>query len=468
MLQKKKRKDEEMMQEGTTKRERRKAMGDAVLPDTNEMNTKTRTNSCNSRREEKMAKRGLRNKVITMMVAFAVAFTFMPMNSVNTYAASKAKKPSKPAITSMSVESSTITVKWKKAKNAKQYQVALKTYPKGWKYVKKVKKTKKNKKAYTKKGKYKVVKAKKGKYKVYRYQTIVKYKTLKGKTKSTKYSYKAPKRGTKYTLAVRALNGKKKSAWTSKSAATWNKDTLRIDGKKHTHKWEAEYKTVDEHVKVKEQVQTGTKDVEKKTGVKLVCDTCGKTLDEIDNPDASYTEDQINELVSKHRDEDSCTCESTKAEDVTETVTEPVYEEQEVDKVVSKKVKTGYTCSCHARKDLSGKVTLHQHQWKTRQKTKTGYKTVTYKKKYIECLDCNKKFINHYTDSNGNIHDYVESGNPEHWEMSNPEATAHTDWELDNNGTGSSRNVEEFYKTEKVKYDIPYNETYCDICGYIK
>ena len=45
-----------MMQEGTTKRERRKAMGDAVLPDTNEMNTKTRTNSCNSRREEKMAK----------------------------------------------------------------------------------------------------------------------------------------------------------------------------------------------------------------------------------------------------------------------------------------------------------------------------------------------------------------------------------------------------------------------------
>ena len=53
MLQKKKRKDEEMMQEGTTKRERRKAMGDAVLPDTNEMNTKTRTNSCNSRKEEK-------------------------------------------------------------------------------------------------------------------------------------------------------------------------------------------------------------------------------------------------------------------------------------------------------------------------------------------------------------------------------------------------------------------------------
>lgn len=94
-----------------------------------------------------MAKGNLRNKVITLMVAFAVAFTFMPMNSVNTYAASKAKKPSKPVITSMTVESSTITVKWKKAKNAKQYQVALKTYPKGWKYVKKVKKTKKNKKA---------------------------------------------------------------------------------------------------------------------------------------------------------------------------------------------------------------------------------------------------------------------------------------------------------------------------------
>lgn len=58
MLQKKKRKDEEMMQEGTTKRERRKAMGDAVLPDTlpdtNEMNTKTRTNSCNSRKEESL------------------------------------------------------------------------------------------------------------------------------------------------------------------------------------------------------------------------------------------------------------------------------------------------------------------------------------------------------------------------------------------------------------------------------
>ena len=178
-----------------------------------------------------MAKRNVRNKAITLMVAFAVAFTFMPMNSVNTYAASKAKKPSKPAITSMTVESSTITVKWKKAKNAKQYQVALKTYPKGWKYVKKVKKTKKNKKAYTKKGKYKVVKAKKGKYKVYRYQTLVKYKTLKGKTKSTKYSYKAPKRGTKYTLAVRSLNGKKKSAWCSKSVKTASKDAP------HVHKW---------------------------------------------------------------------------------------------------------------------------------------------------------------------------------------------------------------------------------------
>ena len=64
VLQKKKRKDEEMMQEGTTKRERRKAMGNAVLLDTNEMNTKTRTNSCNSRKEEKMARRGLRNKAI--------------------------------------------------------------------------------------------------------------------------------------------------------------------------------------------------------------------------------------------------------------------------------------------------------------------------------------------------------------------------------------------------------------------
>ena len=437
-----------MMQEGMTKRERRKAMGNAVLLDTNEMNTKNRTNSCNSRKEEKMARRGLRNKAITLMVAFAVAFTFMPMNSVNTYAASKAKKPSKPAITSMTVESSTITVKWKKAKNAKQYQVALKTYPKGWKYVKKVKKTKKNKKAYTKKGKYKVVKAKKGKYKVYRYQTIVKYKTLKGKTKSTKYSYKAPKRGTKYTLAVRSLNGKKKSAWTSKSAATWNKDTLRIDGKKHTHKWEAEYKTVDEHVKVKEQVQTGTKDVEKKTGVKLVCDTCEKTLDEIDNPDASYTEEQINALVSKHRDEDSCTCESTKAEDVTETVTEPVYEEQEVDKVVSKKVKTGYTCSCHARKDLSGKVTLHQHQWKSETVTTTVYKEEKVPHSAQRCLDCGFK-IDTRDDPDGEIfskHQYNEilAGN-----------------------TGSCT-VDEWYEVEKVPHLVSHTKIYCSECGYVK
>lgn len=70
-----------------------------------------------------------------------------------------------------------------------------------------------------------------GKYKVYRYRTIVKYKMLKGKTKSTKYSYKAPKRGTKYTLAVRALNGKKKSAWCSKSVKTASKDAP------HVHKW---------------------------------------------------------------------------------------------------------------------------------------------------------------------------------------------------------------------------------------
>ena len=51
VLQKKKRKDEEMMQEGKTNRERRTAMEDAVLPDTNEMNTKTRTNSCNRKEE---------------------------------------------------------------------------------------------------------------------------------------------------------------------------------------------------------------------------------------------------------------------------------------------------------------------------------------------------------------------------------------------------------------------------------
>lgn len=159
-----------------------------------------------------------KKKLTCGLIAGAMAVTMiLPVSSMDTYAASKKKAPKAPTKVSMSVSNQNMTLKWNKGKNAKSYQVAIRTSGKGWKYMKKVKKTSANKKKYTKKMKYKVAKSGK-KYKVYKYQTIYRYKTVKKSTKAKSYTYKAPKAGTYYTLAVRSMNGKKASSWKAKTA----------------------------------------------------------------------------------------------------------------------------------------------------------------------------------------------------------------------------------------------------------
>ena len=94
-------------------------------------------------------KSSLMSKFMVLLLAFAVVFTYsvMPMNQA--YAAS-AKKPAKVKISSVKATSaSAIKVTWKKAKNAKKYQVYMATKKTG-KY-KKVATVKASKKTYTKK-----------------------------------------------------------------------------------------------------------------------------------------------------------------------------------------------------------------------------------------------------------------------------------------------------------------------------
>ena len=68
-------------------------------------------------------KSSLMSKFMVLLLAFAVVFTYsvMPMNQA--YAAS-AKKPAKVTIkTAKAASASSVKVTWKKAKNAKKYQV---------------------------------------------------------------------------------------------------------------------------------------------------------------------------------------------------------------------------------------------------------------------------------------------------------------------------------------------------------
>ena len=130
-----------------------------------------------------MTKRtSLMSKVMVIMLALAVVFTYsvMPMNQV--YAAS-AKKPAQVKILKVSAASSSaIKVTWKKAKNAKKYQVYMAT---------------------SKKGKYKKV------------------ATLKASKRA--YTKKSLKAGKKYYFKVRALNGKKYGKFSAVKAATTKK-----------------------------------------------------------------------------------------------------------------------------------------------------------------------------------------------------------------------------------------------------
>ncbi len=80
----------------------------------------------------------------------------MPLVDGQSYAASK--KPATPKIISAWIDGTSVEINWSKAKNAKKYQIAIRSAGKTWVKIKTVKKSKKNKKKYTKKKKYKVVK----------------------------------------------------------------------------------------------------------------------------------------------------------------------------------------------------------------------------------------------------------------------------------------------------------------------
>ena len=182
-------------------------------------------------------------RVLCITIMMALVFTCMPLANGRVYAASK-KKPAAPVITYAKdladYESFTlIKVKWKKAKNAKKYQVAVRSAKKKWVKVKTVKKSKANKRKYTKKNKYKVV-AKGKKYKVYKYQ--YKYLIL-GETKGKSIQINdndlwSFDRNTTYIIAVRSVNGKKHSKWKTAIVKTGHdgeaQKVLTKDGEKTT------------------------------------------------------------------------------------------------------------------------------------------------------------------------------------------------------------------------------------------
>lgn len=166
-------------------------------------------------------------RTIAVSLMIAVAITFMPV--INGQICAASKKPAAPKITSVQEglsaydDGPAVDIRWKKAKNAKKYQVAILSTTKKWVKVTTVKKSAKNKKKYTKKGKYKVV-AKGNKYKVYQYK--YRYSILdcvKGSSyriaNDVEYHYGKYdtavelRANTTYTFAVRSVNGNKYSSW---------------------------------------------------------------------------------------------------------------------------------------------------------------------------------------------------------------------------------------------------------------
>ena len=136
----------------------------------------------------------LMSKVLIFILAIAVVFAYSVMPVSQAYAAS-AKKPAKVKISSAkAITSSSVKLTWKKAKNAKKYEVYASKYAK--KNFKKVATVKSSKKTYTVK----------------------------------KLNKKALKANTKYYFKVRAINGKKKGKFSKVKSAK----TLKIAEKKVT------------------------------------------------------------------------------------------------------------------------------------------------------------------------------------------------------------------------------------------
>lgn len=78
-------------------------------------------------------------QLAALLTMIAMLFTSAALLGEDAYAAS-VKKPGVVSFSSSSVSGKSITVKWRTAKNAKYYQVALRTSGQSWVYVKKVKK----------------------------------------------------------------------------------------------------------------------------------------------------------------------------------------------------------------------------------------------------------------------------------------------------------------------------------------
>jgi fibronectin type 3 domain-containing protein len=133
-----------------------------------------------------MSRKTLMSKFMVFMLALAVVFTYSVMPMSQAYAAS-AKKPAKVTIKKATAVSMTsFKVTWKKAKNAKKYQVYVSTKKSsGFKRVITTKKT-----SYTVK----------------------------------KLNKKALKAGKKYYVKVRALNGNVKGKWSKVKAVTTLKE----------------------------------------------------------------------------------------------------------------------------------------------------------------------------------------------------------------------------------------------------
>lgn len=416
-----------------------------------------------------------KKKFFSFILAAVVAVTMiLPLSSMNTYAASKAKTPKAPTKASISVADRNMTLNWNKGKNAKSYQVAVRTSGKGWKYVKKVKKTSANKKKYTKKMKYKVKKSGK-KYKVYKYQTVYKYKTLKKSTKSRSYTYKAPKKNTVYTLAVRSLNGKKKSGWKTASKRTWDKNTVLLDGKKHTHHWKAE---------TEEKMVDGTKEV-----TTITCKTCGEDLTNMTDAEkkekhgitwycsicgedvASHNKEDIEKHIQEKHSSDVSpqTLTEENNSDVNDDENAAAASPIEIDSVRTNEtinnvptktpttVTKDYVCNCYAVKDLNGNIHEHKHTWKTRQKEVQKYKTETVENEYWHCKNCDKMILTGTIIADEVI---IAPG-------ASKAITEHKDFEMETNG-GYSSNIVYKTETKKTLYTDYVNETYCSVCGKVK
>lgn len=140
-------------------------------------------------------KSSLMSKLLVFMLAFAVVFTYsvLPMNQA--FAAS-AKKPGKVTVSAVTaVSSSSIKVTWKKASNAKKYQI----------YVS----TKKNK-------------------------NFKRVATVAGSKRSytvSKLSKKSLKANTKYYIKVRGINGSKKGKFSAVKAKTTKKKPASVKQK---------------------------------------------------------------------------------------------------------------------------------------------------------------------------------------------------------------------------------------------